>query len=100
MRRYWLALAAGTIADVATYVMCVSAQQVATLEVSPIARTFGPGLESALIAKAVGFIFIVVALLFMRRRYPHDTRGPKLLIGWLALLSFFGAFTNVIGGLP
>jgi len=100
MRLYWLALAAGTVADVVTFTMCVTAQQVATLEVSPIARAFGPGLESALAAKAVGFVAVVVALLYMRRRYPHNTKGPKLLLGGLAMMSFFGAFTNVIGGLP
>ena len=87
------------MADVITYAMFVTAQQVATLEVSPIARTFGPGLESALAAKVIGFVLLMTALLFMRRQYPLDTRGPKLLIGGLAAVSFFGAFTNVIGGL-
>jgi len=99
MRRYWLALAAGTVADVVTFTICLTAQQVATLEVSPIARAFGPGLESALAAKAVGFVGLLVALWSMRRRHPGDNRGPKIVIGGLALLSFFGAFTNVIGGL-
>ncbi len=92
VRLAWLALAVATVADALTFAHN-SAYVVATQELSPIARALGPGLLTALACKAILIPLVLLAVYAARR--GGMPRLALFVLGFLAVASFYGAYTNV-----